>query len=61
MKHPIICIPRISKYFSTADIRYIFNDYEFGNSDDWDDDWGGDWVIWPVYERGRDFDTGSGW
>ena len=31
MKHPIICIPRISKTFSVTDIRYIFNDYEFGN------------------------------
>ena len=31
MTQPIICIPRISKNISSTDIRYIFNDYCFGN------------------------------
>lgn len=30
MKHPVICIPRINRFFSAHDIQNVFDTYKFG-------------------------------
>ena len=34
MKQPTICIPRVSKIFTTYDVKNIFDAYKFGNIKD---------------------------